>query len=145
MNGIILAVDGLIGFGALASSWLWWLASCQRLRRISRLEERDAGDVNRIVTALNRTQILNARAALVASATAALAALSMAPAGMGRYLTAPVVDDEDIPKPPQVIANGSCLGASITQGFPTTPLDESAHERSQDLSGAIGDHAHRDR
>ncbi len=75
---MMVAVDALIGFGALVSSWLWWLASRQRLRRISRLEELDAGDVNRIVTALNRTQILNSRAALVASATAALAALRMA-------------------------------------------------------------------
>jgi hypothetical protein len=33
--------------------------------------------MNRIVTALNRTQILNARAALLASATAALAAVRM--------------------------------------------------------------------
>lgn len=78
VNGMMVAVDALIGFGALVSSWLWWLASRQRLRRISRLEELDAGDVNRIVTALNRTQILNSRAALVASATAALAALRMA-------------------------------------------------------------------
>jgi hypothetical protein len=75
---MILAVDILIGAGALASSWLWWLASRQRLRRISRLEELDSGDVNRIVTALNRTQILNSRAAVFASATAALAALRMA-------------------------------------------------------------------
>lgn len=75
---MILAVDAFIGFGALASSWLWWLASRQRLRRISRLEELDAGDVNRIVTALNRTQMLNSRAALVASATASIAALRMA-------------------------------------------------------------------
>jgi hypothetical protein len=45
---------------------------------MSRLEELDAGDVNRIVIALNRTQILNARAAWLASATAALAAARMA-------------------------------------------------------------------
>jgi hypothetical protein len=73
----MLLVDALIGSGALASSWLWWRASRQRLRRISRLEELDAGGVNRIVTALNRTQILNLRAALAASATAALAVLGM--------------------------------------------------------------------
>ncbi|MFC5423741.1 hypothetical protein ACFPOB_29855 [Bosea eneae] len=75
---MILAIDVLIGSGALASSWFWWLASRQRLRRISRREELDAGDLNRIVTALNRTQILNSRAALVASAAAAVAALRMA-------------------------------------------------------------------
>ena len=42
------------------------------------LLEFDAGDINRIVAALNRTQILNARAALLASATAALAAVRWA-------------------------------------------------------------------
>lgn len=72
---MIILLDGLIGLFALASSYVWWLASRQRLRRISRLEELDAADMNRLVTVLNRTQILNARAALLASATAALAAL----------------------------------------------------------------------
>jgi len=74
---MIFFLDVAIGLGALASSYVWWHASRQRLRRISRLEELDAGDMNRIVTALNRTQILNARAALLASATAALAAARM--------------------------------------------------------------------
>ncbi|MFC5508482.1 MULTISPECIES: hypothetical protein [Hyphomicrobiales] len=72
---MIVVLDGVIGLCALASSYVWWLASRQRLRRISRLEELDAADMNRLVTVLNRTQILNARAALLASATAALAAL----------------------------------------------------------------------
>lgn len=72
---MIMLLDGLIGLCALASSYVWWLASRQRLRRISRLEELDAADMNRLVTILNRTQILNARAALLASTTAALAAL----------------------------------------------------------------------
>ncbi|AOG06875.1 MAG: hypothetical protein Q8R85_05335 [Bosea sp. (in: a-proteobacteria)] len=72
---MIVVLDGLIGLCALASSAVWWLASRQRLRRISRLEELDAADMNRLVTVLNRTQILNARAALLASVTAALAAL----------------------------------------------------------------------
>ncbi len=72
---MIVVLDGVIGLCALASSYVWWLASRQRLRRISRLEELDAADMNRLVTVLNRTQILNARAAMLASATAALAAL----------------------------------------------------------------------
>lgn len=77
-SSILLAfLDSLIGLGALASAFVWWLASRQRLRRMSRLEELDAGDINRIVTALNRTQILNARAALLASAAALLAAARM--------------------------------------------------------------------
>jgi hypothetical protein len=75
---MMLALDIAIGAGALASSWLWWLASRQRLRRISRLEELDAADMNRIVISLNRMQILNSRAALAASVAAALATIRMA-------------------------------------------------------------------
>jgi hypothetical protein len=75
---MIVVLDLLIGVGALASAIFWWLASRQRLRRISRLEELDAADINRIVTALNRTQILNARAALLASMTAGIAGVRMA-------------------------------------------------------------------
>lgn len=74
---MLAVLDSLIGLGALASSFVWWLASRQRLRRLSRLDELEAGDMNRIVTALNRTQILNVRAALLASATALLAAVRM--------------------------------------------------------------------
>ncbi|MBX9907525.1 MAG: hypothetical protein K2Z25_02325 [Beijerinckiaceae bacterium] len=74
---MIFVLDIAIGLGALASSYVWWIASRQRLRRISRLEDLDAGDINRIVTALNRTQILNAKAALIASAAAAFAAVRM--------------------------------------------------------------------
>ncbi|MEJ1161832.1 hypothetical protein [Prosthecomicrobium sp. N25] len=59
----------------LASSWFWWRASRQRVRRISLRETLDAADINRIVTALNRTQILNSRAALATAAAAALAAI----------------------------------------------------------------------
>lgn len=70
-------IDIVIAMLAATSAWYWWLASRQRLRRVSRREELDAGDINRIVTALNRTQIMNARAALYASAMAILAAARM--------------------------------------------------------------------
>ena len=63
-----------IGF-ALASGWLWLAASRRRLRRVSRHETLDAADYNRIITALNRTQILNSRAALATAVAAFLAAL----------------------------------------------------------------------
>ncbi len=55
-----LVLDLMIALAACLSAWFWWAASRQRVRRISRTEELDAGDMNRIVTALNRTQILNA-------------------------------------------------------------------------------------
>jgi hypothetical protein len=60
---------------ALASSWFWYVASRSRVRRVSRREEPDAADLNRLVTALNRTQILNARAAMMTAAAAFLVAL----------------------------------------------------------------------
>lgn len=74
---MLFAFDVLIGAGALLSAYLWWLASRQRLRRVSRLEEFDAADINRILTAVNRAQILSSRAALAASFVAALASIRM--------------------------------------------------------------------
>jgi hypothetical protein len=64
----------VIGF-ALASGWLWLAASRRRLRRVSKHETLDAADYNRIITALNRTQILNSRAALATALAAFMAAL----------------------------------------------------------------------
>lgn len=62
---------------ALASSWLWWSASRHRVRRISKHEALDAADINRLVIALNRTQILSARAALATACAAILAAIRL--------------------------------------------------------------------
>lgn len=70
-------LDGAIVVTALLSAWLWWRASAQRLRRVSRHEELDAADINRMVTALNRMQIFGARAALTTAIAAALAGLRM--------------------------------------------------------------------
>ncbi len=77
-QAVLLAIDFGIVAAALASSWLWWKASGQRLRRISRREELDAADINRMVTALNRTQMLNARAALATAIAAFLAGARIA-------------------------------------------------------------------
>ena len=74
----ILSIDFAIVAAALASAWLWWKASTQRIRRISRNEELDAGDINRIVTALNRAQILNSRAALATAVAAFFAGVRIA-------------------------------------------------------------------
>ena len=75
---IFITIDLCIVAAALGSALLWWKASNQRIRRISRNEELDAADINRIVTALNRTQILNARAALATAVAAFLAGLRIA-------------------------------------------------------------------
>ena len=77
MAGFALALDLLIIAAALASAWLWWAASRHRVRRISRDEVLDAADINRLVTALNRTQILSSRAALATALAAALAGLRL--------------------------------------------------------------------
>lgn len=73
----ILALDLMILAGACASAWLWFRASRHRVRRISRREVLDAADINRIVVALNRTQILNARAAMTTALTAGFAMLRL--------------------------------------------------------------------
>lgn len=69
-----VVLDLLIAAAACLSAWFWWIASRQRVRRISRNEEIDAADMNRIVTTLNRTQILNSRAALFTALAALIAA-----------------------------------------------------------------------
>ena len=67
---MILALDGLAMFGAFASAVLWFMASGKSLRRLHRGEEIDEHDINRIVTAFNRNQILNGRAALATGLSA---------------------------------------------------------------------------
>jgi membrane protein implicated in regulation of membrane protease activity len=74
---IIAALDVAIIVAALASAWLWWRASRQRLRRISRNEVLDHADINRIVIAMNRTQILNSQGALATAIAALLAGLRL--------------------------------------------------------------------
>jgi hypothetical protein len=61
------------------------LASRNRVRRISRREVLDAANINRLVIALNRTQILNARAALATAVAAVLAAIRL---GLSALLSA---------------------------------------------------------
>ena len=75
MASVLLALDLLIAGAALASAFLWWAASRHRVRRISRHEVLDAADINRLVTALNRTQILSSRAAFATALAAVLAAV----------------------------------------------------------------------
>jgi hypothetical protein len=78
MAAFIAVVDTLIIVAALASAWLWWLASRQRVRRVSRNEELNYADINRIVTAMNRTQILNSRAAFATAVAAGAAGIRLA-------------------------------------------------------------------
>ncbi|HET6518929.1 MAG TPA: hypothetical protein VFG47_03805 [Geminicoccaceae bacterium] len=72
---LVSLLDALAIATALLASWLWYQSGRRRLRRISRFEDLDAADLNRIVTALNRSNLLNGRAALAAAASAACLAL----------------------------------------------------------------------
>lgn len=55
---------------ALVAAWLWYRAGIRPVRRISQHEELDAADLNRIVVALNRSALLNRRAALASAGSA---------------------------------------------------------------------------
>jgi ATP phosphoribosyltransferase regulatory subunit HisZ len=78
MTSLVLIL-GIVGIAtALLAAWLWYAAGRSRLRRISRFENLDAADLNRIVTTINRSSLLNSRAALAAAASAASLALRFA-------------------------------------------------------------------
>jgi hypothetical protein len=63
---------------AVLAAWLWYTASRRRLRRISRFEILDSADLNRIVTTINRSSLLNSRAALATAVSAGCLALRFA-------------------------------------------------------------------
>ena len=63
---------------ALLAAYLWFASSRTRYRRISYREELTAHDLNRIIVALNRSQIANQRAALATAASAFSLSLRLA-------------------------------------------------------------------
>ncbi|NOT39181.1 MAG: hypothetical protein HOP13_01680 [Alphaproteobacteria bacterium] len=75
---MLLFFDVLTIFLSLAAALLWFNASRNRYRRISHHEEITAGDLNRIIVALNRSQIQNQRAALATAAAAFALTIRMA-------------------------------------------------------------------
>ena len=75
---LVLVLDLCAIAAALLAAWLWYLAGRRRVRRISRFEDLDAADLNRIVTTINRSSLLNRRAALAAAASAGCLALRFA-------------------------------------------------------------------
>ena len=78
MKPAIYLLDLAIIAAAVASAWFWLRASGKPLRRVSKFEKFDHADLNRVVTALNRARILNARAALATAIAALLAGLRAA-------------------------------------------------------------------
>ena len=78
MTALVPVLDLMALVTAIAAAVFWWLASNRNVRRVSHLEKLDAADINRLVVAINRNQILNRRGALAASASALAAALRFA-------------------------------------------------------------------
>jgi hypothetical protein len=74
VGGLIALVDVAAIATSLAAAWLWFQASRRTVRRVSYREELDAADLNRLVTALNRTNLLNGRAAAASGLAALLVA-----------------------------------------------------------------------
>jgi hypothetical protein len=72
---VTLLLDAFIVCAALTSAWYWYLASDRRLRRITEHEALNVSDLNRVIAAINKMQILSARAAMATAAAAFLAAL----------------------------------------------------------------------
>jgi hypothetical protein len=77
----IISLDLLAITVTAIAAYLWWRASGTRLRRIDKKEEVDFHDLNRIIVSMNRSQILNSRAAIASAASALLIAMRFA-AGM---------------------------------------------------------------
>jgi hypothetical protein len=80
LAGMSLSVvlDLLALLSALVAAYLWFRASSFKVRRVSKTEDINSLDLNRIVTAINRTQILNRRAALATGLSAVMIALKIA-------------------------------------------------------------------
>ncbi len=81
---VLRILDSLAIASALVAAWFWFRASGSRLRRVSRKEELDASDINRMVVAVNRSQLLNARAAAATGVSALAVALRWATDLFGR-------------------------------------------------------------
>lgn len=75
---MILALDIASLVTALAAAWFWFAASRSSLRRVSQTEEINHHDLNRLIVAFNRTQILNSRAALATAVSALFVAARFA-------------------------------------------------------------------
>ncbi len=63
---------------SLMAAALWYQAGARTMRRLTRSETLDAADLNRMVVAMNRSAILNRRAALASAASATCFALRFA-------------------------------------------------------------------
>jgi hypothetical protein len=67
---LVALLDAFALITAFVAAGFWLLASRNQLRRISYAEELNAADLNRMIVAINRSQILNGRAALATAVSA---------------------------------------------------------------------------
>lgn len=75
---MVYVLDLAIVIAAVFSAWFWLQAAGKPQRRVSKFEEFDDADLNRLITALNRACILNARAAVTTAIAALLGGLRVA-------------------------------------------------------------------
>ena len=78
MELALYALDVAIIVAAVMSAWFWLQAAGKPQRRVSKFEDFNHADLNRLVTALNRARILNARAAVATAVAALLGGLRVA-------------------------------------------------------------------
>lgn len=78
MMSIARLLDLLALVSALAAAWLWFRASSYRLRRVAKSEEVNWLDLNRIILGINRSQLLNRRAAMATAISALAIAFKLA-------------------------------------------------------------------
>jgi hypothetical protein len=76
MTAVLLVSADLAAIvSAVVAAVLWYRAGTRGLRRMSKEEEFDFHDFNRVITAFNRAAILNKRAAIASAVSALFVAL----------------------------------------------------------------------
>lgn len=78
MELALYVLDVAIILAAVMSAWFWLQAAGKPQRRVSKFEDFNHADLNRLVTALNRSCILNARAAVTTAVAALLGGFHVA-------------------------------------------------------------------
>ena len=78
MELALYVLDITIILAAVLSAWFWLQAAGKHQRRVSKFEDFNHADLNRLVTALNRARILNARAAVTTAVAALLGGFHVA-------------------------------------------------------------------
>ncbi|MDQ0314560.1 hypothetical protein [Amorphus orientalis] len=68
MDVVFILLDLAAIVSSLAAAGLWYQAGARTVRRVSRFETLDQADINRMAVAMNRSALLNRRAALASAA-----------------------------------------------------------------------------